>query len=178
MSVINIRLGLESDLQNIGLIVAEVVPLMQAVGNFQWDHNYPLPEDFAKDVINNELWVAEMEIDNKLEIVGVAALTEDQPGEYGPYCDLNDKCIVPHRMAVLPKCQGKGVSHLFMLKAEELAIEKGFYLIRVDTNSVNKAMQGLFAKNNYKYLGDVNLNGKPSDMMFRVYEKSLKFHGM
>jgi GNAT superfamily N-acetyltransferase len=171
---IKVRPGLDSDLQTIGLIVAEVVPLMQALGNFQWDHKYPLPEHFSKDVINSELWVAEMEIDNKLEVVGVAALTQDQPHEYGPYCDLTEKCIVPHRMAVLPKCQGKGISHLFMLKAEELAVEKGFNLVRVDTNTVNKAMQGLFAKGNYQYLGGVNLTGKPKDMLFRVYEKYLK----
>ena len=53
---------------------------MEASGNKQWSSSYPLDHHFLKDIVRGELWVAVENISQT--VVGVAALTTDQPDEY------------------------------------------------------------------------------------------------
>ena len=99
-----------------------VISIMQADGNFQWSKSYPTEIDFMKDISNEVLWVAESESG---EVHGFSAITFDQGDDYSAVWDISQKAVVPHRLAVHPKAQGKGVAKLLLLKAEELAKESG-----------------------------------------------------
>ncbi len=66
-----IRPANASDIDRIIEIVNLVVPIMQSVGNHQWDDKYPQRQNFGIDLSNGDLWVA----DDDGIVAGVAALT-------------------------------------------------------------------------------------------------------
>ena len=164
-----IRLAVTEDIPQIMQLVKKVVPLMRAAGNFQWGDDYPNPEVFAKDITIGQLWVAELEN----QVVGVSAITTDQDPEYTDAgWDITEKAIVTHRLAVDPDCQGKGIAKALMQQAEEVAKANGINILRVDTNSKNKATQALFPKLGYTFSGEIGLAKRPG-LRFFCYEKLL-----
>ena len=164
-----IRLAQTEDIPQIMQLVSKVVPLMRAAGNFQWGDDYPNPEVFTKDIGINQLWVAELED----EVVGVSAITTDQDPEYADAgWNINDKAIVTHRLAVDPDRQGMGIAKALMVQAEAVAKAAGITILRVDTNSENKATQALFPKLGYQFSGEISLAKRPG-LRFLCYEKLL-----
>jgi GNAT superfamily N-acetyltransferase len=163
-----IRKAIIDDLNDINEIINLVVPIMNSNNNFQWRvGEYPLQSDFEKDIVNDILWVA-IE-DNK--VIGVAALDHTCPIEYDEAgCDITTKCIVPHRLAVHPSSQGKGVALGLMNKAILLAKENNYKYVRVDTNSLNNKMQNMFTKLAFINKGPIKLIGKPEDQTYLCYE--------
>ncbi|MES2276936.1 MAG: GNAT family N-acetyltransferase [Bacteroidota bacterium] len=164
-----IRRATLSDIPNIMQLVAEVVPLMQASGNFQWDSTYPNPQVFTEDIGLNQLWVADMDGD----IGGVAAITTDQYAEYAQAgLDTTQTAIVVHRLAVSPRYQGKGMARALMQEAEAEALRRGIRILRIDTNIENQAAQLLFPKLGYVFAGEIGLEFRPG-LRFVCYEKLL-----
>jgi ribosomal protein S18 acetylase RimI-like enzyme len=163
----NIRLATLNDIEPIMQLVAEVVPLMNASGNFQWDSTYPNAEVFTKDINLNQLWVAE--IDG--EIAGVTAITTDQQPEYANVgMDITQTAIVTHRLAVSIQHRGLRIAEALLLQAEKVALDRGIYLLRIDTNSNNKATRKLFPKLGYEFMGDTGFQFRPN-LRFYCYEK-------
>jgi GNAT superfamily N-acetyltransferase len=163
------RLAEPADIPQIMSLIGNVVPTMNAAGNFQWDHTYPNAEAFTKDIEQQQLWLAL--IDNK--IAGIAAITTDQYPEYAEVgLNINETAIVVHRLAVDPAYQGKGVAKFLMQKAEDLAIDRHIGVLRIDTNSKNVTTQALFLKLGYRFAGEMGLSFRP-DMRFYCYEKRL-----
>ncbi len=164
-----IRLAETADIANIMQLVRKVVPLMQAAGNFQWGNDYPNPEVFTQDITLAQLWVAEID----QQIVGVSAITTDQDPEYTDAgWDITEKAIVTHRLAVDPDLQGKGIARALMQQAETVAQSRNINILRVDTNSENKATQALFPKLGYAFGGEITLAKRPG-LRFFCYEKLL-----
>lgn len=164
-----IRLALLSDIPQIMQLVKEVVPVMRASGNLQWDDKYPNPQVFEQDIQDGQLWIAE--IDG--EIAGVSAITTEQYPEYAQVgLDINEEAIVTHRLAVNPRFQGRGIAAALMQQAEDVAIARNIPLLRVDTNSQNQATQKLFPKVGYEYKGEITLQFRPG-LKFVCFEKRL-----
>ncbi|MCJ8210207.1 GNAT family N-acetyltransferase [Mucilaginibacter sp. RS28] len=164
-----IRLATTADITPILKVIAKVVPLMNAQGNYQWDNSYPNSQVFENDIEAGHLWVAELDG----EIVGVSAITTDQEPEYQQVgWDITEPAIVTHRLAVDPDAQGKGVAKALMQQAEAVAVEKGISVLRVDTNTQNKATQALFPKLGYILSGEIGLGFRPG-LKFLCYEKRL-----
>jgi N-acetylglutamate synthase-like GNAT family acetyltransferase len=164
-----IRLATLTDIPSIMQLIGELVPVMQAAGNFQWDDAYPNPEVFENDIALKRLWVA----DAGNSIAGIAALTTDQEPEYADAdWDPTETAIVVHRLAVSINHQGKGVASKLMQQAELVARGQGINVLRVDTNSTNPAAQQLFPKLGYVYAGEIGLGFRPG-MRFFCYEKRL-----
>ncbi|SDE30341.1 GNAT family N-acetyltransferase [Pedobacter soli] len=164
-----IRLAEMADIVNIMQLVRKVVPLMQAAGNFQWGNDYPNPEVFTQDIALAQLWVAEID----QQIVGVSAITTDQDPEYTDAgWDITEKAIVTHRLAVDPDLQGKGIARALMQQAETVAQSRNISILRVDTNSENKATQALFPKLGYTFSGEITLAKRPG-LRFFCYQKLL-----
>jgi len=162
-----IRKAKLNDIPNIMLLVAEVVPLMNASGNFQWDDNYPNAGVFEKDIVLNQLWVAELAD----EIAGVAAITTDQEPEYAHVgWDISETAIVTHRLAVSPRYQGNGVAAALLAQAEKEAKSRNINVLRIDTNTANQATQRLFPKAGYVFAGEIDLAFRPN-LRFYCYEK-------
>jgi GNAT superfamily N-acetyltransferase len=165
---VKLRKATVDDLSAVVAICNEAKRLLNEEGNFQWDVKYPLPSDFEKDIQNNELWVADI----NGAVAGFAALTTDQPIEYTTVgWDVTEPAIVPHRVATDPAHRGKSIAAKFMQMAEYLAREAGYKSVRVDTNKINMPMQKMFAKLEYRYVGELSFNSKPPDMRFVCYEK-------
>jgi len=166
---IHVRPATEADLPAILQLVREVVPLMNAGGNLQWDADYPNETVFRSDIARRQLWVAELDG----AVAGVAALTTDQDPEYADAdWEPGREAIVTHRLAVAPGAQGRGVAAALLGQAERLAIERGLYLLRIDTNSENQATQRLFPKLGYRFAGEIGLKYRPG-LRFFCYEKQL-----
>lgn len=165
----NIRRAVITDIPEIMLLIAEVVPAMNAGGNFQWDNTYPNAQVFEKDIERDQLWVAA--IDGR--IAGISAITTDQEPEYANVgWDIDELAIVTHRLAVGPKYRGMGVAAALMLEAEHEALRRGIKTLRVDTNTANQATQKLFPKMGYVFTGETGLGFRPN-LRFFCYEKRL-----
>jgi GNAT superfamily N-acetyltransferase len=162
-----IRLAILSDIPAIMHLIAEVVPVMNTAGNFQWDDTYPNTAVFEKDIALNQLWVADVDGD----IAGIAAITTDQEPEYATVgWDINETAIVTHRLAVSVNHQGKGIAAALLQRADEVASNRGINKLRIDTNTQNQATQRLFPKLGYNYIGEISLGFRPN-LRFYCYEK-------
>jgi GNAT superfamily N-acetyltransferase len=167
--MITIRLATLNDMPGIMLLLAQVVPAMNAAGNFQWDSTYPNAAVFENDITLNQLWVADAEG----EIAGVSAITTDQEAEYASVgWDLNETAIVTHRLAVSLLHRGRGIAAKLLQQAEDEACRRGIKTLRIDTNSNNKATRQLFPKMGYEYAGEIGLAFRPN-LRFYCYEKRL-----
>ena len=163
------RLAVREDVTAVMALLRRVVPLMRASGNLQWGDDYPNAEVFERDIELGQLWVAE--IDGA--IAGVAALTRDQEPEYAQVgWDIEEPAVVVHRLAVDPAFRGIGVAGALMRKAEDVAMERGIRVLRVDTNTLNEASQRLFPKLGYALVGEIGLEFRPG-LRFLCYEKRL-----
>jgi N-acetylglutamate synthase-like GNAT family acetyltransferase len=164
-----IRLAALNDIPQIMKLIAEVVPTMIASGNLQWDNTYPNIPVFENDVELKQLWVA----DEDGNIAGIAAITTKQEEEYAQVgWDVNETAIVVHRLAVSIHYQGRGVASMLMQQAEDVAYDRDIKVLRIDTNSANKATQKLFPKLGYVYVGEIGLAFRPN-LRFYCYEKQL-----
>jgi ribosomal protein S18 acetylase RimI-like enzyme len=165
-----VRLAKIEDVPEIMELVGHVVPLMLATGNLQWDHTYPNPAVFERDIALNQLWVLEEEG----LIAGIAAITTDQEPEYTNVgWDLAEPSIVVHRLAVDPAFRGKGIADALMRHSETVARDRGIAILRVDTNSENAATQKLFPKLGYTFAGETGFSFRPG-LRFLCYEKRLQ----
>ena len=167
-----IRLATLTDIPAIMQLIAEVVPAMNALGNFQWDSTYPNVKVFENDIALNQLWVAEVDG----AIVGIAAITTDQEPEYANVgWDINETAIVTHRLAVSEKHRGRGIAAALLMQAEQEAVNRNINLLRIDTNVSNKATQKLFPKLGYHFAGEIGLGFRPN-LRFYCYEKRILVH--
>lgn len=164
-----IRLATIKDIPQIMKLIAEVVPMMIASGNLQWDNNYPNITVFTDDINKNQLWVAEVEG----QIAGVTAITTDQEPEYAKAgWDITEAAIVTHRLAVSLQYRGLGIAATLLLQAENEALRRNIKILRIDTNISNQATQKLFPKLGYLYAGEIDLSFRPG-LKFYCYEKRL-----
>jgi GNAT superfamily N-acetyltransferase len=165
----NIRPATLQDVPGILQVIAEVVPLMIASGNFQWDNTYPNAAVFEEDIALGQLWVA----DAGGDIAGVTAITTEQYPEYADVgLDTTETAIVTHRLAVSTRYRGQGIAALLLQQAEKVAIERGIATLRIDTNTANEATNKLFPKLGYIYAGEIGLRFRPG-LRFCCYEKRL-----
>jgi N-acetylglutamate synthase-like GNAT family acetyltransferase len=170
MTTINIRLATTTDIPQLLNLIAGVVPLMQAAGNYQWDSTYPNAAVFTEDIKLSQLWVADI----NGQVAGVAAITTDQDEEYADVgWNINETAIVTHRLAVSVYHQGLGIAKALLQKAEEVARQQSISILRVDTNSENKATQKLFPQLGYTFAGEITLAFREG-LRFFCYEKRLK----
>jgi len=169
-----IRQAKTDEVDEILRLIKQVVPLMQAGGNLQWNEDYPNAEVFQKDIANGHLWVCSEAAESGEQIIGVVAITNSPSPEYaGVGWNLDEPALVMHRLAVDPASRGKGVARALMNKAEELANQSGIGVLWVDTNSENRAMQRLLVDLGYIFAGEIGLNGR-AGLRFYCYEKRLR----
>eukprot|EP01040_Poterioochromonas_malhamensis_P025151 gene25151-31302_t len=159
MSII-LRQATSEDIPSIWAIIQVVVQRLNAENNFQWNETYPTENNFLEDLSAGYLWVA-VDSQNQ-EVAGTAAYNFDQHAEYEDLgWDMSVKSLIPHRIAINPVYQGRGIAQLLLLKAEEVAKSSGCKVIRGDTHELNLPMRHIFEKLGYQYGGDVKLRNLP-----------------
>ena len=164
---LSIRLAQQSDLLPIMNLVSQAVAIMLAEGNEQWDHQYPVREDFLQDIQQQSLYICEQ----NEAILGFICLNQSEHPDYHALNWSSDESsLIIHRMLVSPQVRRQGIGSCLMNFAEDLALMRGLHSIRTDTYSVNEKMKGLFNKYGYHMVGHLDF-GKPR--LFIAYEKNL-----
>ena len=168
-----IRLAKKADLISIINIIEATRPLLIKQGSKQWNtsDNYPNLETFKRDIDNNILYV--LEIDNK--IVAVVAISDTIDNNYsnitnGKWLSTSNKYISIQRLAVDPHFYSNGYGLKLINFATNLAIQKQFNSLRVDTHEVNIPMKNLLLKAGFTRCGIIILERTKEDNIRVAYE--------
>lgn len=134
---------------------------------YQWNEHYPNKEAFTEDVNRDELYVL---LENST-LVGCICISTLMDAFYEPlkWLTPNKNNLYIHRLAVHPKCQGKGYAQRLMSFAEAYAKENRFNSIRLDTFSQNLRNMKFYEQRGYERLGLIYFP-KQSEYPFYCYE--------
>ncbi|SDC17670.1 N-acetylglutamate synthase, GNAT family [Pelagirhabdus alkalitolerans] len=163
-----IRQATKNDLAAVMVLIDRVKGKMNAQGNFQWDEQYPLKEDFLSDYESQELYLYE----KNDGIYGVCTIAEKGHEEYGTinWTDLEAGLTIK-RLAIDPHFTGKGIADDFLDYAEELVRQKEKRFLLADTFADNTYANLLFKRRKFKF---VEKREDPNaDIMLHYYEKEI-----
>lgn len=148
--MILIKLVTINELDRMDEIKKSAVSFMQSLKIDQWDENYPTRMHFHDDIMNKVLYGY---YDDGILLGAVVLMDENDP----PYEELSnwtdDVSFVIHRLIVDPNAQGRGIGKKLVNYAHELAREKGYKSMKVDTHLENYVMRNLLEKNGYYEVG-------------------------
>ena len=171
---IGCRPAVESDIEDIMLIVRQARNYLKKHRVDQWQGEYPTQDIFAADIANGECYA----VTYGERLAGFFCLTEAPESGYdkitdgkwhgeGKYCTL-------HRMAIEARFRGTGLSDMLVDFADETAKAKDAECVRTDTHRKNKAMQKLLKRKGYVYRGNVLVSSEPGhDPARQAFEKKL-----
>ena len=164
-----IRKAKKNELDDIMQVYKSCVSGMIALGIDQWDESYPNREiieqdleigDYYVGLINNEI-VAGIKIDS---VQDPTYLTID-------WADKTNNFMVVHRLCSKTKVWGNGIGRKMMSFAENLALKKGHFSIRLDTYINNPKAIAFYKSIGYKQLGHIHL--KADKDIYYCFEKIL-----
>lgn len=171
---ISCRPAVESDIEDIMLIVRQARNYLKKHRVDQWQGEYPTQDIFAADIANGECYA----VTYGERLAGFFCLTEAPESGYdkitdgkwhgeGKYCTL-------HRMAIEARFRGTGLSDMLVDFADETAKAKDAECVRTDTHRKNKAMQKLLKRKGYAYRGNVLVSSEPGhDPTRQAFEKKI-----
>ena len=171
---ISCRPAVESDIEDIMLIVRQARNYLKKHRVDQWQGEYPTQDIFAADIANGECYA----VTYGERLAGFFCLTEAPESGYdkitdgkwhgeGKYCTL-------HRMAIEARFRGTGLSDMLVDFADETAKAKGAECVRTDTHRKNKVMQKLLKRKGYAYRGNVLVSSEPGhDPARQAFEKKI-----
>ena len=171
---IGCRPAVESDIEDIMLIVRQARNYLKKHRVDQWQGEYPTQDIFAADIANGECYA----VTYGERLAGFFCLTEAPESGYdkitdgkwhgeGKYCTL-------HRMAIEARFRGTGLSDMLVDFADETAKAKDAECVRTDTHRKNKAMQKLLKRKGYVYRGNVLVSSEPGhDPARQAFEKKI-----
>lgn len=155
------RLATLEDLDKLHKILIDLIENKHE--GFGWTKNYPNREIFKRDIENGEFYVL---VDNELEnsIVGGVALNKEEDINYKNIkWSSDEEALVIHRLFISYEVKGKGYGKIMLNKIKEKAKEEKINYIRLDTFSRNIIAQGLYKKEGFEYMGNINLEGKEGE---------------
>ena len=167
------RPAVESDIDDIMLIVRQARNYLKKHRVDQWQGEYPTQDTFAADIANGECYA----VTYGERLAGFFCLTEAPESGYdkitdgkwhgeGKYCTL-------HRMAIEAQFRGTSLSDMLIDFADSTAKAKGAECVRTDTHRKNKAMQKLLKRKGYVYRGNVLVDEAGHDPARQAFEKKL-----
>lgn len=171
---ISCRPAVESDIEDIMLIVRQARNYLKKHRVDQWQGEYLTQDIFAADIANGECYA----VTYGERLAGFFCLTEAPESGYdkitdgkwhgeGKYCTL-------HRMAIEARFRGTGLSDMLVDFADETAKAKDAECVRTDTHRKNKAMQKLLKRKGYVYRGNVLVSSEPGhDPARQAFEKKI-----
>lgn len=164
-----IRRAAPADLDAVWSLVGRAVAHMNAIGNPQWGADYPTRALYAGDIDRGELYAACSETG---AILGAACLNRSESPEYAsiPW-QYRGEVYSIHRLAVDPAVQRQGVATALLSFAQAFARQNHVSALHVDTYSLNRRMQALFAKQGFVRRGEIYLHGRP--LPYPCFEKLL-----
>lgn len=161
-----------SDLDQIVEIIELSKKYLKETKVDQWQDGYPAKEDLRRDIESGNSYV----LTNKDEIVATTVISLDGESTYNSIFNgewiTNEEYIVMHRVAVHDKYKGKGIFKELIKEAENLALNKGIFSIKIDTHRDNISMQKAVLKNDFKKCGIIYLEDGSERIAF---EKVMKY---
>ena len=161
-----------SDLDQIVEIIELSKKYLKETKVDQWQDGYPAKEDLRRDIESGNSYV----LTNKDEIVATTVISLDGESTYNSIFNgewiTNEEYIVMHRVAVHNKYKGKGIFKELIKEAENLALNKGIFSIKIDTHRDNISMQKAVLKNDFKKCGIIYLEDGSERIAF---EKVMKY---
>ena len=153
-----LRRATEKDADRIWEIIQAAIEKRRAEGSMQWQDGYPNPQSIATDIEQGYGYVL---ADGESILAYTAIIFDKEPAYEVPNVDwLNgESYVVIHRVATASEVRGSGKAILLFQMAEKVALNKGIFNIRVDTNFDNQPMLHILDKLGYKYCGKVYLRG-------------------
>ena len=163
-----IRKAIKDDLHRIIEITKACAVFMISNNIFQWNEHYPNIETFENDVLNENLYV--LEINKKL--IGCLVISHEMDEFYKKvkWQTPNYNNIYLHRLAVDPSYQKKGYAKQLMNFSFEYAKVNNIKSIRLDTFSGNPFNNIFYSNLGFKKLGKIYFR-KQSDKPFYCFEK-------
>lgn len=149
----NIRIANKNDIPAIAEIYDRIIDSSAPTG---WVKGvYPTASSATKALEKGHLFVYEE--DGK--ILASAVINKEQVDVYSQ-CKWTlelpcDEVMVLHTLTVDPLCSGKGIGRKFVSFYEEFARKNSCRALRMDTNQINTAARGLYAKLGFKEVGIV-----------------------
>jgi len=163
----NYRLATIEDIDEIMVIVEDGRALLATQNSGQWQDGYPNRDDFLNDINNRNLYV--VLLDDGATIAGVCALTYHE-ADYDHLCEgkwLTDlPYMVMHRIAVKREYRNKGYGKDLFNVFIEVAKNKGYHSIRVDTHENNMRMRNIMKEFGFAYCGKAILKPNKDRMVF------------
>ncbi|BDC01508.1 GNAT family N-acetyltransferase [Clostridium perfringens] len=161
-----------SDLDQIVEIIELSKKYLKETKVDQWQDGYPAKEDLRRDIESRNSYV----LTNKDEIVATTVISLDGESTYNSIFNgewiTNEEYIVMHRVAVHDRYKGKGIFKELIKEAENLALNKGIFSIKIDTHRDNISMQKAVLKNDFKKCGIIYLEDGSERIAF---EKVMKY---
>lgn len=164
----NFRKAKFEDIDTILKIIKDAKEHLKNSGLSQWQGDYPDRSTIEEDIEKEIGYV--LSIDDIIKGYVVVDFIDDEI-----YRDIKGKWKTDglyasiHRTAIDSSCRGLGYGSEFFKFAEKVALERGVFSVRVDTDPKNLTMKHLFEKNGYEYCGTVFIEGEKI-----AYEKILK----
>ncbi|MDZ5129676.1 GNAT family N-acetyltransferase [Clostridium perfringens] len=161
-----------SDLDQIVEIIELSKKYLKETKVDQWQDGYPAKEDLRRDIESGNSYV----LTNKDEIVATTVISLDGESTYNSIFNgewiTNEEYIVMHRVAVHDRYKGKGIFKELIKEAENLALNKWIFSIKIDTHRDNISMQKAVLKNDFKKCGIIYLEDGSERIAF---EKVMKY---
>lgn len=157
------------DTDRIMEIMQQAKDQMKRLGSCQWNENYPARENIITDIDNDEGYVFEKA--GTVVAYGVISFKEEDVYRQINTWTTDDNYLVVHRLAVADEAKRQGLGKRFMLKAEDVARQRGVNFFRVDTKYDNNYMLSIFKSLGFVYKGDVVYRGGEERLAF---EKDLR----
>jgi GNAT superfamily N-acetyltransferase len=164
---LTIRKATQTDRDELLALVGACIDGMRSQQIEQWDEHYPnagaIDRDLAQGTAYVGLW------GNRL--VAMIVVNEYQDPEYAevPWQYAEGAIAVVHRLMVHPMAEGRRVARAMMAFAEQLAIEQGNAIIRLDAFSLNPRALRLYHALDYRDAGTIRLRKG----IFHCFEKRL-----
>lgn len=145
------RKGTLSDLDRIESLVRNAVMQMRHQGIEQWDEVYPVREDFAQDIIKEQLFVGTL--GGHIAVTYTVNHEYDDAYENGQWREPDKPFCVLHRLCVDPLYQNQGVAGRTMAHIEGEACRQGELAVRLDAFSENPYSLKLYRRCGYSRVG-------------------------
>jgi len=162
---IRIRKADTDDLYNICSVFEKAIHVMNENNIPQWDERYPSQEIIREDILNNQMYLGEIE--NQIACVFVLNQQYDVEYENGNWKYKDSFFTVVHRLCVNPQFQKQGVGTKTMQIIENMLKNEGTDAIRLDAFSLNPYALRMYEKLGYMKVGEVNWRTG----LFYLYEK-------
>mgnify|MGYP003320540571 CR=1 FL=1 len=152
-----IRKALPEDIDSIMVIIRDAQRALAELGIDQWQNGYPTRESIEGDIEKGNgytVLLCEKPIATAVILVdGEPDYDEINEGRWlqdGPY-------ITVHRLATHNDAKRTGAASALIKAAEEMARERGFGAVRIDTHRKNLVMQAFLQKNGFSRCGVIYL---------------------